>query len=115
MITREKFRSLMDYITTMHEREDEFFEKYGDIFQIDWLCQDNGLINTTKQLKMFSQLIDDPDDWLEYFYYECECDWERLGYYDLEDNYHEMDTPDKFYDMIYEKELEELKNDMLHC
>lgn len=99
MISLSQFQSLINYLINLHSKENEFSEKYGKIFTVEFECS---LFNIDDTIRTFEILLGDPDDWLGYFYFECDCSLVRLAaQVDTRDNY-DLSTIEGFYKMLME-------------
>lgn len=102
MITREKFREVLKYLIEMHEKIDNFDDKYSSIFTVDFLCEEMPLGDTTSYLVLLEKLLEIDNEWLQYFYYDCSCNFERMVYWDKENVEHHIHDSDEFFSMLYD-------------
>lgn len=99
MISLEQFKSLIDYLIERHEKLEKFEKQFGNVFTIEFEVDTLGI--NSSLFSFLGSLINDDDDWLGYFFFECDCSFEKLAT-NAEVEEHDLSTVEGFYKMLVE-------------
>ena len=100
MLSKEKFVEIMEEFIDNKKAADRWIDKVEDCLGGAWeaILNYNFEINF---INLLSLVMDDVEEWIEYFVYERNCEW-----FDCEIDGEEraIDNLEKLYDLIVEKE-----------
>lgn len=103
MLTKEKFIEFINDIIKKYDATEEVWDEFQRLFgNFDGLAAE--CMGVDLPIKILSDLMDDKDEWIRYFIYECDCGRGKKEIKWWDEGWEEktlfIETPEQLYDAI---------------
>ena len=100
MLDKDTFIKYINEIIKQYDTTEEVWDEFQRLFgNFDGLAAE--CMGVDLPIKILSDLMDDKDEWIRYFIYECDCGREKkeIKWWD-EERTEFIETPEQLYDAI---------------
>ena len=100
MLDKETFVNCLNKIMKQYDAINELYDDFTRLFgNFEGMVSE--VVSVDLPIKILAEAVDDKDEWIEYFIYECDCGrWKKeIKWWDEEKKLI-IETPEQLYDII---------------